>query len=80
LGAHAGHGRLFLWFSLALRFGCGLPALCLRLAGAPPAASGKKFGTEGRFWEIIVHGRDEEHYLLIDLLAGWQGIRYRSPI
>lgn len=59
---------------------CGLPALRLRLAGAPPAASGKKFGTGGRFQEILVHGRDVEHYLLIDLLAGWQGIRYRSPI
>jgi len=55
-------------------------ALWLRLAGALPAASGKKFGTKGRFQEILVHGRDMEHYLLIDLLAGWQGIRYRSPI
>lgn len=59
---------------------CGLPALRLRLAVTLPVASGKKFGTEGRFQEILVHGRDVEHYLLIDLLARCQRIRYRSPI
>ena len=43
-------------------------------------AAGKNFGTEGHFQEIIVPGSVEDHYLLIDLLAGWQGIRYRSLI
>ena len=81
-GAHAGHGRLFLCGGLWTGGWCG-KILALEAAEGGEikgveAASGKKFGTEGHFQGIIVHGRDVEHYLLIDLLAGWQGIRYRS--
>ena len=82
-GAHAGHGRLFcgdlLGGGLVREEFIGEEAASGKIMSVEVAA-GKNFGTEGHFQEIIVPGSVEDHYLLIDLLAGWQGIRYRSLI